>query len=182
MEDDSIIVLDPINRDVIDAGLERGVNQFIGANCTVSCMLMGLGGLFKRGMIEWMTSMTYQAASGGGAQHMRELLTQFGQINQAVKSLLDDPASAILDIDRGVLQAQKSPTLDHRHFGVPMGGNLIAGNVSNVAACIPCEDKKGYVVTINQRLNEENRYVLLNRSRECIGAKQTQSEPLTLNL
>src|SRR5690625_3726784 len=111
MDKESIIVLDPINRPIIDAGLKNGIKQFIGGNCTVSCMLMGLGGLFEKDLIQWMTSMTYQAASGGGAQHMRELLTQFGQINQAVKSLLDDPASAILEIDKGVLQAQKSPKI-----------------------------------------------------------------------
>src|SRR5690625_6072550 len=99
-------------------------------------MLMGLGGLFKAGMVEWMTSMTYQAASGGGAQHMRELLTQFGQINQAVKSLLDDPASAILEIDKVVLQAQKSPTLDHRHFEVQLCGILIPWFVCDVGDCV----------------------------------------------
>ena len=96
MADDAIIVLDPVNRPVIDAALKRGVRNFIGGNCTVSCMLMGLAGLFNNDLVEWMTTMTYQAASGGGAQHMRELLTQFGEINQAVKPLLDDPASAIL--------------------------------------------------------------------------------------
>ncbi len=125
MADDAIIVLDPVNRPVIDAALRRGVKNFIGGNCTVSCMLMGLAGLFNQDLIEWMTSMTYQAASGGGAQHMRELLTQFGVLNSAVKSLLDDPASAILEIDRGVLRAQQDPALPRDHFGVPLGGNLI---------------------------------------------------------
>jgi len=125
MADDAIIVLDPVNRPVIDAALRRGVKNFIGGNCTVSCMLMGLAGLFNQDLIEWMTSMTYQAASGGGAQHMRELLTQFGVLNSTVKSLLDDPASAILEIDRGVLRAQQDPALPRDHFGVPLGGNLI---------------------------------------------------------
>jgi len=125
MADDAIIVLDPVNRPVIDAALQRGVKNFIGGNCTVSCMLMGLAGLFKQNLIQWMTSMTYQAASGGGAQHMRELLTQFGLLNSAVKPLLDDPASAILEIDRGLLQAQQDPSLPREHFGVPLGGNLI---------------------------------------------------------
>ena len=125
MADDAIIVLDPVNRNVIDTALNRGVKNFIGGNCTVSCMLMGLAGLFNKDLIDWMTSMTYQAASGGGAQHMRELLTQFGILNAAVKPLLDDPASAILEIDRGVLQTQKDPALPHEHFGVPLGGNLI---------------------------------------------------------
>jgi len=125
MEDDAIIVLDPVNRPVIDAALAKGVRNFIGGNCTVSNMLMGLAGLFNNDLVEWMTSMTYQAASGGGAQHMRELLNQFGLINQAVKPLLDDPASAILEIDRGVLTKQQDGSLPHEHFGVPLGGNLI---------------------------------------------------------
>lgn len=125
MADDAIIVLDPVNRPVIDAALQRGVKNFIGGNCTVSCMLMGLSGLFNNDLIDWMSSMTYQAASGGGAQHMRELLTQFGILNAAVKLKLDDPASAILDIDRGVLQAQQDADLPRDQFGVPLGGSLI---------------------------------------------------------
>lgn len=126
MKDDAIIVLDPVNLGVIKNALASGVKNYIGGNCTVSCMLMGLGGLFQHDLIEWMTSMTYQAASGGGAQHMRELLTQFGTINAEVKALLDDPASAILEIDRKVLAKQHA--LDEKetqHFGVPLGGNLI---------------------------------------------------------
>jgi aspartate-semialdehyde dehydrogenase len=125
MADDAIIVLDPVNRPVIDAAMKRGVKNFVGGNCTVSCMLMGLAGLFNKDLVEWMTSMTYQAASGGGAQHMRELLTQFGIINQSVRSLLDDPASAILEIDRGVLDVQKNPNLPREQFQVPLAGSLI---------------------------------------------------------
>jgi len=126
MKDDSIIILDPVNLDVIKNALSRGVKNYIGGNCTVSCMLMGLGGLFQKDLVEWMTSMTYQAASGGGAQHMRELLTQFGSINAEVKALLDDPASAILEIDRKVLAKQHALTADEtKQFGVPLGGNLI---------------------------------------------------------
>ena len=126
MNDDAVIVLDPVNRSVIDAALSKGVKNYIGGNCTVSCMLIGLGGLFEQGLVEWMTSMTYQAASGGGAQHMRELLTQFGTINNSVKSLLDDPASAILEIDRTVLATQHGLSADEtKQFGVPLAGNLI---------------------------------------------------------
>ena len=126
MNDDAVIVLDPVNRSVIDNALSRGVKNYIGGNCTVSCMLIGLGGLFEQGLVEWMTSMTYQAASGGGAQHMRELLTQFGTINSSVKSLLDDPASAILEIDRTVLGTQHGLSADEtKQFGVPLAGNLI---------------------------------------------------------
>jgi aspartate-semialdehyde dehydrogenase len=119
-------VLDPVNLSVIKSALTRGVKNYIGGNCTVSCMLMGLGGLFQHDLVDWMTSMTYQAASGGGAQHMRELLTQFGSINAEVKALLDDPASAILEIDRKVLAKQHALTADEtKQFGVPLGGNLI---------------------------------------------------------
>jgi len=126
MKDDAIIVLDPVNLDVIKSALSKGVKNYIGGNCTVSCMLMGLGGLFKHDLVDWMTSMTYQAASGGGAQHMRELLTQFGSIHSEVKALLDDPASAILEIDRKVLAKQHALTADEtQQFGVPLGGNLI---------------------------------------------------------
>ncbi|MFC5461885.1 aspartate-semialdehyde dehydrogenase [Massilia niabensis] len=126
MNDDAVIVLDPVNLDVIKNALSRGVKNYVGGNCTVSCMLMGLGGLFEQGLVEWMTSMTYQAASGGGAQHMRELLTQFGTINGAVKPLLDDPASAILEIDRAVLATQHGLSADEtKQFGVPLAGNLI---------------------------------------------------------
>jgi aspartate-semialdehyde dehydrogenase len=126
MKDNAVIVLDPVNKDVIKNAMSRGVKDYIGGNCTVSCMLMGLGGLFEQGLVEWMTSMTYQAASGGGAQHMRELLTQFGTINGAVKSLLDDPASAILEIDRTVLATQHGLSAEEtKQFGVPLAGNLI---------------------------------------------------------
>ena len=126
MKDDAIIVLDPVNLKVIKSALQRGVKNYIGGNCTVSCMMMGLGGLFERDLVQWMTSMTYQAASGGGAQHMRELLTQFGTINAGVRNLLDDPASAILEIDRQVLATQHGLGADAtRQFGVPLAGNLI---------------------------------------------------------
>ena len=126
MNDDAVIVLDPVNLPVIKTALARGGNNWIGGNCTVSCMLMGVGALYKAGLVEWMTSMTYQAASGGGAQHMRELLTQFGTINSEVKALLDDPKSAILEIDRRVLARQKSLVApETANFGVPLGGSLI---------------------------------------------------------
>ena len=126
MKEDAVIILDPVNMPVIQNALSRGGNNWIGGNCTVSCMLMGVGALYKAGLVEWMTSMTYQAASGGGAQHMRELLTQFGTLNAEVKALLDDPKSAILEIDRKVLAKQQSlSSAETANFGVPLGGNLI---------------------------------------------------------
>jgi aspartate-semialdehyde dehydrogenase len=126
MQDDAIIILDPVNLPVIKNSLAKGLNNWVGGNCTVSCMLMGVGALYKAGLVEWMTTMTYQAASGGGAQHMRELLTQFGTLNGEVRSLLDDPKSAILEIDRKVLAKQQSlSSSETANFGAPLGGSLI---------------------------------------------------------
>ncbi len=126
MNDDAVIVLDPVNLSVIQKALGEGGRNWIGGNCTVSCMLMGVGALFKAGLVEWMSSMTYQAASGGGAQHMRELLTQFGTLNADVRALLDDPKSAILEIDRLVTQRQRGMSMGEiQHFGAPLGGSLI---------------------------------------------------------
>ncbi|HEY7803793.1 MAG TPA: aspartate-semialdehyde dehydrogenase [Orrella sp.] len=125
MSPEAVIVLDPVNRTVIDRAMAKGTKDFVGGNCTVSCMLMGLAGLFNAGLIEWMTSMTYQAASGGGAQHMRELLKQFGLLNERVSAELADPASAILAIDKAVLDLQRSGELPVDNFGVPLAGNLI---------------------------------------------------------
>ncbi|MEC8483946.1 MAG: aspartate-semialdehyde dehydrogenase, partial [Pseudomonadota bacterium] len=125
MDKDAIIVLDPVNQHVIKQGLKDGVKTFVGGNCTVSLMLLALGGLFEKGHIEWMTSMTYQAASGGGARHMRELLNQFGLLNAEVGAELADPASAILDIDRKVAEKMRSGTLPTDQFGVPLAGSLI---------------------------------------------------------
>ena len=126
MSSDAVIVLDPVNLPVIQKAMASGGREWIGGNCTVSCMLMGVGALYKAGLVEWMSTQTYQAASGGGAQHMRELLTQYGTLNAAVKSLLDDPKSAILEIDRLVAATQRGLTAEQTaNFGVPLGGSLI---------------------------------------------------------
>ncbi len=126
MKDDAVIILDPVNMPVIKKALAAGGKNWIGGNCTVSCMLMGVGALYKAGLVEWMSTQTYQAASGGGAQHMRELLTQYGTLNAEVKALLDDPKSAILEIDRKVIAKQRSLTeAETANFGVPLGGSLI---------------------------------------------------------
>jgi aspartate-semialdehyde dehydrogenase len=126
MKDDAVIILDPVNLPVIQDALARGGRNWIGGNCTVSCMLMGVGALYKAGLVEWMSTQTYQAASGGGAAHMRELLTQYGTLNAEVKALLDDPKSAILEIDRKVIAKQRSLSADETaNFGVPLGGSLI---------------------------------------------------------
>ena len=125
MADHSVIVLDPVNRGVIDQALADGKKDFIGGNCTVSLMLMGLGGLFKNDLVEWMTAMTYQAASGAGARNMRELLNQMGHLRDASASLLGDPSSAILDIDRVVTEDMRSGDFPTDNFGVPLAGSLI---------------------------------------------------------
>ncbi len=126
MRDDAVIILDPVNMPVIKNALAKGVRDYIGGNCTVSCMLMGLGSLFKADLVEWMAATTYQAASGGGAQHMRELLAQMGTLNASVKSLLADPASAILEIDRQVAATQRGLSAEQtQNFMVPLAGSLI---------------------------------------------------------
>ena len=126
MSSDAIIILYPVNMPVIQSALAKNDNNWIGGNCTVSCMLMGVGALYKAGLVEWMSTQTYQAASGGGAQHMRELLTQYGTLHAEVKALLDDPKSSILDIDRKVAERQRNMSAaDMANFGVPLGGSLI---------------------------------------------------------
>ncbi|WP_237059017.1 aspartate-semialdehyde dehydrogenase [Microbulbifer sediminum] len=125
MDDDALIVLDPVNRSVIDRGIDAGVKNYIGGNCTVSLMLMGLGGLFREGLVEWVSAQTYQAASGSGAKHMRELISQMGAIRDGVASELADPASAILDIDRKVAESMRSGEFPTAEFGAPLAGSLL---------------------------------------------------------
>lgn len=144
MQDDAVIVLDPVNLAVIRNALAKGIRNYIGGNCTVSCMLMGMHGLFAHDLVEWMTCATYQAASGAGAQHMRELLVQFGLINEEVRKLLADPASAILEIDRKVLAKQNDGTLPTEHFGgVPLAGNLIPWIDRDMGNGVSLEEWKG---------------------------------------
>jgi len=185
MKDDAVIVLDPVNRAVIDAALHRGIKNFIGGNCTVSCMLMGLSGLFQHDLVEWLTSMTYQAASGGGAQHMRELLTQFGLLNRQVAGLLADPASAILDIDRGVLALQKDAGLPRDHFGVPLAGNLIPWIDTDLGNGVSREEWKGGAET-NKVLGRGPGFdapaVPVDGLCVRIGAMRCHSQALTIKL
>ena len=148
MKDDAVIILDPVNLPVIKNALAKGVRDYIGGNCTVSCMLMGMAGLFKADLVEWMTCMTYQAASGGGATHMRELLTQFGTLHAEVKALLDDPHSAILEIDRKILAKQHALTAEEtQHFGVPLGGSLIPWIDKDMGTGMSLEEWKGMAET-----------------------------------
>ena len=144
MKDDAVIVLDPVNLPVIKNALAQGGRNWIGGNCTVSCMLMGVGALYKAGLVEWMSTMTYQAASGGGAQHMRELLTQFGTLNAEVRPLLDDPKSAILEIDRRIVAKQRDLSeAETANFGVPLGGSLIPWIDKDLGNGVSREEWKG---------------------------------------
>ena len=148
MKDDAIIVLDPVNMPVIKNALAKGTKNWIGGNCTVSCMLMGVGALFKAGLVEWMSTMTYQAASGGGAQQMREMLTQYGALHAEVKALLDNPASAILEIDRKVLARQQAMSATEvEHVGVPLGGSLVPWIDRNMGDGQTREEWKGMAET-----------------------------------
>lgn len=182
MNDDAVIVLDPINRDVIDRGLESGVKDFIGGNCTVSCLLMGLGGLWKQGLVEWGTSMTYQAASGGGARHMREVLKQFGDINGYVATELDDPASAILEIDRKVLELQRSGELDTTQFGVPLAGSLIPWIDSDLGNGQSREEWKAEAESNKILGLEGDDRVVLDGLCVRIATMRSHSQALTLKL
>jgi aspartate-semialdehyde dehydrogenase len=186
MDKDSVIVLDPVNLNVIKDAMSKGVKNFIGGNCTVSCMLMGLGGLFKQDLVEWMTSMTYQAASGGGAQHMRELLTQYGTINASVKHLLDNPASAILEIDKQVLATQHGMSAEEtKQFGVPLGGNLIPWIDKDLGNGQSKEEWKGGAET-NKILGRGEGFDLspIHVDGLCvrIGAMRCHSQALTIKL
>lgn len=183
MSADSLIVLDPINRPAIDAGLRDGIRDFIGGNCTVSCMLMGLGGLFTAGLIEWGTAMTYQAASGGGAKHMRELLSGFGTLHQSVADELADPSSAILEIDRKVLASQRDGSMDTTEFEVPLAGSLIPWIDSELDGGVSREEWKGGAET-NKILGRtaESERIPFDSICVRIGALRSHSQALTLKL
>ena len=181
MADDAVIILDPVNRPVIDAALARGIKNFIGGNCTVSLMLMGLAGLFKHDLIEWMTCMTYQAASGAGAQNMRELVQQMGEAHLAAKSLLDDPASSILDIDRevaGILRDERFPTA---HFEVPLAGSLIPWIDKDLGNGMSREEWKGGAES-NKILGREKDPVPIESICVRVGAMRCHSQAVTMKL
>ena len=186
MSDDAVIVLDPVNLPVIRSALARGIRNYIGGNCTVSCMLMGMHGLFEHDLVEWMTCMTYQAASGGGAQHMRELLAQFGLINAEVRNLLADPASAILEIDRKVLAKQSDGTLPMEQFGgVPLAGNLIPWIDKDMGNGVSLEEWKGGAET-NKILGRGAGFSMPATPVDSlcvrVGAMRCHSQALTIKL
>ena len=186
MKDDAVIILDPVNLPVIKNALAKGIRNYIGGNCTVSCMLMGLHGLFQHDLVEWMTCMTYQAASGGGAQHMRELLTQFGLVHAEVKDLLADPASAILEIDRRVNAKQTDGALPMENFrGVPLAGNLIPWIDQDMGNGMSLEEWKGGAET-NKILGRGPAFGTMLTPVESlcvrIGAMRCHSQALTIKL
>jgi aspartate-semialdehyde dehydrogenase len=181
MADHSIVVLDPVNREVIDRGLQNGIKDYIGGNCTVSLMLMALGGLFREGLVEWLTAMTYQAASGAGAKNMRELLNQMGAAHGAVKPLLDDPSAAILDIDRGVAQAMRGDAFPTEQFGVPLAGSLIPWIDRQMENGQSREEWKGQAES-NKILGREDNPLPIDGLCVRIGAMRCHSQALTIKL
>jgi aspartate-semialdehyde dehydrogenase len=181
MEKDAVIILDPVNMHVIQDALHKGGNNWVGGNCTVSLMLMALNGLFKADLVEWATSMTYQAASGAGAQNMRELLKQMGEAHLAASDLLKDPASAILDIDREVAGTLRDERFSKAHFGVPLAGSLIPWIDKDLGNGQSKEEWKGGVET-NKILGREANPIPIDGLCVRIGAMRCHSQALTIKL
>ena len=181
MQDASVIILDPVNRGVIDQALAQGKTDFIGGNCTVSLMMLALGGLFAADQIEWMSAMTYQSASGGGARHMRELLKQMGYINQSVAGELANPASAILDIDRKVSAAINAGDNDASQFGAPLAGSLIPWIDSQLDNGQSREEWKAQAET-NKILGRTTDIIPVDGLCVRVGAMRCHSQALTIKM
>ena len=181
MESNSLIVLDPVNSAVIKRGLANGIKDFTGGNCTVSLMLMGLGGLFNEDLVEWASSMTYQAASGAGAQNMRELISQMGSIDSAVSAQLRDPSSAILDIDRGVTNILRSGSFPVDNWGYPLAGSLLPYIDTELANGQSREEWKNQAET-NKILGRESSPIPLDGLCVRVGSMRCHSQALTLKL
>jgi aspartate-semialdehyde dehydrogenase len=181
MADDATIVLDPVNRPVIDEALANGIKSFIGGNCTVSLMLMATSGLFRAGLVEWVTAMTYQSASGGGAQHMRELVAQMGLTHDRVAALLADPASSILDIDRGVSETLRSPAFPVKHFEFPLAGSLLPWIDKDMGNGQSREEWKGQAET-NKILGRNGNAIPVDGICVRVGAMRCHSQALTIKL
>jgi aspartate-semialdehyde dehydrogenase len=181
MDKDAVIVLDPVNMHIIEDSLSKGVKNWIGGNCTVSLMLMALNGLFKADLVEWVTAMTYQAASGAGAKNMRELITQMGAINASVSTLLADPASAILEIDRTVAETIRSSDFPTANFDVPLAGSLIPWIDKDLANGQSKEEWKASVET-NKILGREANPVAIDGLCVRVGAMRCHAQALTIKL
>jgi aspartate-semialdehyde dehydrogenase len=181
MKDHAVIVLDPVNREVIDTALEAGVTDFIGGNCTVSLMLMAMAGLFKAGLVEWVSAMTYQAASGSGAKHMRELVSQMGVVHGAAAARLADPGSAILEIDRTVTDTLRSSSLPVEHLGYPLAGSLLPWIDKDLGNGQSKEEWKG-LAEANKILGRQHSPIPVDGICVRIGAMRCHSQALTVKL
>ncbi|WP_461516394.1 aspartate-semialdehyde dehydrogenase [Porticoccus sp.] len=182
MADDALIILDPVNLNVIKDGIAGGIKNFVGGNCTVSLMLMAMGGLFNRGLVEWTSAMTYQAASGAGAQNMRELIAQMGAIEQSVAAELADPASAILDIDRKVVAAMRSDSFPTEHFGAPLSGSLLPWIDVQLESGQSKEEWKGQAETNKILGRSGDTLIPVDGICVRIGAMRCHSQALTVKL
>lgn len=180
MQDDSVIVLDPVNRGVIDKALASGIKDYVGGNCTVSLMLMGLAGLFQAGLIEWMTSMTYQAASGAGANNMRELVAQMAAIGRASQDLLDNPAATALDLDKRVINTLCSPAYPTAYFGAPLAASLIPWIDSALENGQTREEWKGYAET--NKILGTTTPIPIDGLCVRVGSMRCHSQALTIKL
>ncbi|AJE02512.1 aspartate-semialdehyde dehydrogenase [Geobacter pickeringii] len=180
MEESAVIILDPVNRNVIDAALAKGQKDFIGGNCTVSLMLMGLGGLFRAGLVEWLTSMTYQAASGAGAPNMRELLSQMGVLHGSVAELLKNPGSAILDIDRDVTATLRGDAMPKKEFGSPLAGNVLPWIDREVEDGQSREEWKGFAET--NKILGTTTPIPVDGICVRVGAMRCHSQAITIKL
>ena len=182
MAPDAVIILDPVNRDVIDRALERGIRNYIGGNCTVSLMLMAMTGLFRAGLVEWMTAMTYQAASGAGAKQMRELVSQMGRVHASARRLLDDPASAILDVDRTVTETLRAGDFPVEHtYGHPLAGSLLPWIDKDLGNGQSREEWKGAAET-NKILGRSKEPIPVDGICVRIGSMRCHSQGLTIKL
>jgi aspartate-semialdehyde dehydrogenase len=182
MADDAVIILDPVNRAVIDRAIDRGLKDFIGGNCTVSLMLMAMDGLFRADLIDWMTSMTYQAASGGGAKHMRELVSQMGLAHASVADLLADPASSILDIDRELITTQRGRDFPVQNFeGFPLAGSLLPWIDADLGNGQSREEWKAEAEG-NKILGRTSRPIPIDGICVRVGSMRCHSQALTVKL
>ena len=182
MKDDAVIVLDPVNRKVIDKALSAGIKNYVGGNCTVSLMLMALGGLFEKELVEWVSSMTYQAASGAGAKNMRELITQMGEIEANVQDLLNDPSSAILDIDKKVTEKLADGSLTMDNWAVPLAGSLIPWIDVPVDGGQSKEEWKGVSETNKILGNQQDQIIPIDGLCVRVGAMRCHSQAFTIKL
>lgn len=181
MADDAIIILDPVNLNVIKDGIAKGIKTYVGGNCTVSLLLLALGGLFEKGLVEWVAPMTYQAASGAGAQNMRELISQMGAIHNNVKDKLDNPASAILDIDRQVAEFIRSDDMPTEQFGAPLAGSLIPYIDSQLESGQSREEWKAQVEA-NKIMGTSASPVPIDGLCVRVGAMRCHSQAVTMKL